>query len=434
MTAEIALMNKKAIALATDSAVTIGNGDKKYNSENKLFMLSKYYPVGIMIYSNSEFMGIPWETIIKSYRNQLGSTSFDSIDKYAENFIDYIKKDELNFEFAEKDYLCNVLVNYIIALNNAIDIICKDTIKNLGRDLSESEISSIIDVKIEELYNNFNSYQRLEDITSDCEEYIIEKCDRLLIDILKTNNINHLKISDSSLKKLKNVSVELFTKDFFNVYSGIVIAGFGEKDVFPGIVSYTIGGKINGCIKYKIDNDKTDKITLDRECKIIPFAQDDVVMTFMQGIDSKYINVINDFFNQTISDSVNNIKSDYLMPFQKEKVITELKSSWELLLGKIRKYSTDNYIIPILRAIQVSPKDELASMAEALVNITSFKRQVVMDNYSGTVGGPIDVAIISKGDGFVWVKRKHYFKPEFNHQFFDNYYNNYKKENNNEKG
>jgi len=39
-----------------------------------------------------------------------------------------------------------------------------------------------------------------------------------------------------------------------------------------------------------------------------------------------------------------------------------------------------------------------------------------------TVGGPIDVAVISKGDGFVWIKRKHYFRPELNHCFFRNYF------------
>jgi hypothetical protein len=39
-----------------------------------------------------------------------------------------------------------------------------------------------------------------------------------------------------------------------------------------------------------------------------------------------------------------------------------------------------------------------------------------------TVGGPIDVAVISKGDGFVWIKRKHYFVPELNHHFFANYF------------
>ena len=50
MTAEIAIMNKTAIALAADSAVTIGRGKKIFNTVNKLFTLSKYHPVAIMIY------------------------------------------------------------------------------------------------------------------------------------------------------------------------------------------------------------------------------------------------------------------------------------------------------------------------------------------------------------------------------------------------
>ena len=43
-------------------------------------------------------------------------------------------------------------------------------------------------------------------------------------------------------------------------------------------------------------------------------------------------------------------------------------------------------------------------MAEALVNLTSYKLK--FSPGSETVGGPVDVAIISKGDGFAWIKRK----------------------------
>ena len=41
--------------------------------------------------------------------------------------------------------------------------------------------------------------------------------------------------------------------------------------------------------------------------------------------------------------------------------------------------------------------------------------------YLETVGGPIDVAVISKGDGFIWVNRKHYFEPDKNPQFFSRF-------------
>lgn len=73
-----------------------------------------------------------------------------------------------------------------------------------------------------------------------------------------------------------------------------------------------------------------------------------------------------------------------------------------------------------MTVVAALPKDELAAMAESLVNLTSFKRKMSMD--AETVAGPIDVAVISKGDGFIWIKRKHYFERELNPQFFANYY------------
>ena len=71
MTVEVGVLNKYGVALATDSAVTIGNGRGYYNTANKLFALSKYETVAIMIYSNADFMGYPMETIIKEYRKNL---------------------------------------------------------------------------------------------------------------------------------------------------------------------------------------------------------------------------------------------------------------------------------------------------------------------------------------------------------------------------
>jgi hypothetical protein len=51
-------------------------------------------------------------------------------------------------------------------------------------------------------------------------------------------------------------------------------------------------------------------------------------------------------------------------------------------------------------------------MAESLVNLTSLKRKVSLQ--AETVGGAVDVAVVSKRDGFVWIKKNHYFKEELN--------------------
>ena len=58
MTAEVAVMNKGAVALAADSKVTIGGGgsEKTHETVNKIFTLSKVHPVGIMIFGSADVM------------------------------------------------------------------------------------------------------------------------------------------------------------------------------------------------------------------------------------------------------------------------------------------------------------------------------------------------------------------------------------------
>jgi hypothetical protein len=65
--------------------------------------------------------------------------------------------------------------------------------------------------------------------------------------------------------------------------------------------------------------------------------------------------------------------------------------------------------------VAMMPKQDLIELAEALVSITVVERKASAD--TATVGGPIDVAIITKNEGFVWVKRKHYFNADLNPRY-----------------
>ena len=79
-----------------------------------------------------------------------------------------------------------------------------------------------------------------------------------------------------------------------------------------------------------------------------------------------------------------------------------------------------NHTIPVYSAIAHLPKDELAATADALVSLNAFQKKVSME--LETVAGPIDVAVITKGDGLIWMQRKHYFPADRNFHFFQNYY------------
>jgi hypothetical protein len=82
--------------------------------------------------------------------------------------------------------------------------------------------------------------------------------------------------------------------------------------------------------------------------------------------------------------------------------MAKLKETFEENLSReMQESHTD----PLTRAVAGLPRHELAGLAEALVSITAFMARMSADEKEA-VGGPIDVALISKGDGFVWIKRK----------------------------
>jgi hypothetical protein len=71
---------------------------------------------------------------------------------------------------------------------------------------------------------------------------------------------------------------------------------------------------------------------------------------------------------------------------------------------------------PLRRVIGSLPIDEMASLAETLVMLESLKEKVTQPSES--VSGPIDVAIITKHEGLVWAKRKHFFEANLNPRYF----------------
>jgi hypothetical protein len=93
MTAEIAILNKSAVALAADSKVTIGSsGSKTFDTVNKIFTISKIHPVGLMIFGNAEFMRYPWETVVKLYRENKGPSEHGTISDWADDFLSFISR------------------------------------------------------------------------------------------------------------------------------------------------------------------------------------------------------------------------------------------------------------------------------------------------------------------------------------------------------
>jgi hypothetical protein len=234
-----------------------------------------------------------------------------------------------------------------------------------------------------------------------------------------------LPLPPGAVEKLAIAAAETFCRRIFYQDSGVVIAGFGDRDIFPRLYSMNVAGIADGLLRHDIVD--YHRVDIDDPAVIMPFAQSDMVATFMEGIDPAYRDVIMSFlvaiFRQYPIDALNSIPS--LSTGQKSKLSAKLRSAGEAILQsldqELHRHQLEKHIRPVVQAIEVLSKDLLAEVAESLVNLTSFKRRISM-NSAETVGGPIDVAVISRGDGFIWIKRKHYFRPELNPHFFSNYF------------
>lgn len=203
-------------------------------------------------------------------------------------------------------------------------------------------------------------------------------------------------------------------------YSGLVFAGFGDEEMFPSLVEVVTDGAIGNTIKahtkQAVDIDRAQM-----RMAVMAFAQGEMVGRFMEGVDRHYLAYLHRYLARILHKVAREIletgaPEGGLTEEQETDLETIVSSNLEDFEQAANRVRQERFILPVLEIVAHLPKEELASMAEALINLTSLKRRVSMEEES--VGGPIDVAVISKGDGFVWIKRKHYFDPSLNRDYF----------------
>ena len=424
MTSVIGIMNKSGIALAADSAVTVESPGKRkiYNTANKIFTLSKYHPVGIMIYNEASFMEVPWETIIKLYRSQLKARSFPTLTLYMVDFINFIKEKHffISDEFQRMVFRSFVHVTLQQIKNNAEN---SPDYKNT-EDI-EKKHQKIIEFLLAQIESNLVALNADQDILPDFKDYSIDKFREFAsndIVAITSELFDEIVVPDHLINKLHQLFYLYYCRKFFTGrWSGLVFAGYGEDEIFPGTISLRISDVIDNRIRYNVDEEQ--HISLEQQGVIMPFAQRDVIDTIISGIDPSLDITIQQVFEKLFKQYNATIIQTLLS--QQPEIADRIKNLnianvIQEFANQIQIVKSTKYIQPIVNTVAALSKEDLAEMAESLIYLTFLKRRITSADES--VGGPVDVAIISKGDGFIWIKRKHYFEPKLNQQFFNKYF------------
>ena len=85
--------------------------------------------------------------------------------------------------------------------------------------------------------------------------------------------------------------------------------------------------------------------------------------------------------------------------------------------NEMKAYTQETFVDGIIDAVDSFNIEDMITMAESLISITNLQRHFTSSEES--VGGPVDVAVITKSEGFIWVNHKQWFQQEMNPQMLE---------------
>lgn len=315
MTAIVGILNKRGIAIASDSAVTFTNAiqevaiqnknekvisvkDKVVNSGDKMLRLKDNQPVAVMIVGNSLLTKLPWDVIVRWYRKQNDSSGFPKLEDYVQQFKAFVDSE-------------------IIASHIKNDVVLKE-----------------------------------------------------------------------------------------NERTFLVFAGYGEDEAYPSIYQYEVTGINKSKLQWQLSG--SANISGEQESNIFTSGQSDIIDAIELGIQNERIGVIRKRFQTLIEDLLTQNLLDSLIgkidyPAIRQEVADLIRES-----GK-------EHLHQHLEAIKQFDLQKMACLAENLIKATELHRKITFRQEG--VGGLIDLAVITREDGFQWLNRKSWYEPSKGGQY-----------------
>jgi hypothetical protein len=429
MSSAIIFINKLGVAVAADSAVTIGERKAIFNTAQKIFPIGGKDKAQVLAitFQNTMFMGVPVELIFKKYSKFIEEHSFskNTIEDYMYDFIRFIEEQQHDFAF--KDYEWKymywlfvemfeemfkklvqrstastdvpeeaLLKDFFGELSNTIKAQIddhstfekKDQIQNMvGKEFIDKNYPGLIEEAFRDRLAKFYNEKNGTDIVP--EKMELDQSDARLLSYFKTLVYESMQNHDTYREYMS---------------SGIYFVGYGEKSLYPSYWGIDAFAFLNGKVVYELDYRRTVRTNDPSFFKTL--AQDDTIISVISDVNwsSRYdiFSVVQSTIETSTSTFIeNNPASKEVI----EKYQAELNENLEKL-NYFKEYS-NNRERKFLSSLAVMGVVDMAEYAENLISLQSLKRKYELDaQNNATVGGPTDVAIITKFEGFKWIKTK----------------------------
>ncbi|OIQ92423.1 hypothetical protein GALL_256440 [mine drainage metagenome] len=414
MTSEVLMLNKNAVVIAADSAVTTGRDPHPRYSKaaNKIFDLSSHGNVALTIYASAEIDNVPWELALKQFRQQDAKTpQRPKLEEYVNELITYLQDNTYLFPKEVQSSLLNfrfyaAVLHVLNILKHTHPDFVDETKTDVERKAAWSSGYTVISSRFTaEAYQNPLTEK-------DHKEILANKTD---LESLLTIEVNKL-VEFADVGQLTELAIEALVKhptNFLN-YTGLVFAGYGADEIFPSFNHIWVYGHIGKTLLWTPN--KGYAITHDNDAWIQPFAQSSLIDRFTDGFDSTLNEIIYEESNESYKNIISELQASGITidAGLSSAIISKQHKDF---MGKWRTKNWDVNFHPLRRVLNSLSVPEMGHLAESLLVLEALRERVTSPSES--IGGPIDVAVITKAEGLIWLKRKHFFDPDLNIKYIN---------------
>jgi hypothetical protein len=404
MTSQVILGNGHGIAIASDSAVTMGQR-RTYDTSEKIYPLPSPHALAVLHAGDVNFHGMPYSTIINSWIQTLGDVQLRFVDDYALSFRKFLVEElhvwcdpaTQNLDFIEAmDGEFNRIWNRLKKENESVSLevalsIWKSEIDGIsGNEPYGKNLPEWVENKFKKVW--ISQHQGYAGI-SDRADYWFDdvprtsEIDELIQQYVRQSIARHYPLSDEN-------------------YALLTFTGYGFKSLIPSALKLVLHGAIDDSIMWDQDDLEWASRNGSGFLLIELMGQCDAIYAFLRGYDNKLVKATESALSnaikaRTVANSNPETENEGKDSSQSIASITESANLGEMIDDAFGTFAEKNSLGAFRGTVSGMPLATLSTTAKSLIDIQRLSLDI--RGRMPTVGGPVKVGTITKTRGFEWV-------------------------------
>jgi hypothetical protein len=403
MTSQLILGNAQGVAIASDSAVTLGGGRRTLDTAEKIFPLPRPHRIAVLHSGSVTVHGLPYLLLLNEWLTTLDDAPLATVEAYRDHFLQWFG-DNLQWLAPER-----MTREWIWLLGDRFEVIRDSVLEAVREDALGlgPERAALADVRAwAEGLPTFVTFENTDDEwLSGVHESLAEQVDEIF-----EYWFDDIPRSDEIDGHLRAYATEFYRRSGpWDRTATLAFVGFGESQVLPAYSVSQIGGVLGGRVLYRHGSSFACSSDGDPIFTIQPLGQTAAIDLFLRGVEGRTVDIATDaaqselkVLRQEIEQMVDD-SATRTMEFDRAFTETEQRMA-RSINDRVWDNSENRFVAPLRYAIAGLPTATLADVARSLVELQALRQTTTAEQ--STVGGPIDVAVISRSGGFEWIKHK----------------------------